>query len=603
MPNDYDALKQMMEASIRKSAFKTSKEMKEVMNALKDVCALREQQVGSNTQQMVTAHERLGKACELYTSTRQNAKTNKGKTRLDLVDAIHSLQQRELGAMRSPKFLRENQGKTWNDVLASQREKTIDITGKELRTVGAGSSTRYVVDMGGDIGFFSEEATLKTKAAAAFAATERITDPVARALATNAAENADNNNPNSPYDELIGYYETAESIAKTSGTDLYDAFSSEFSQSSSRSSWAECSDSGKKEVMNFAQEMKKYETLINTMGKTARIKDGSNISNRNVASTRLAELFGQENLMARSEKLCLNNGGQKIHGVVMARANGLDINSKNPEDIQKFHQPIDFTQPEFQRQITSLEIMDLLAGQVDRHPGNMFYQFGDMKDGVRPITGIQGIDNDAAFGLKTNLNVFTDKVTLNDLSLIDADLKRNLLNMNRDMLDYTFGDLLNKSEIDAMENRLTQLQEHAMNHMTEMQPEDWNKDSAEKLMKGNGYLSNVAGIINQNLVDSMQQSKEQQAEGPKATGPAVEQTEKPKEQQVEHQTPEKHERKELSLNDLEKMVKSEKTNPKWEKRSPTLPFKEGRSLTGQPEIGQHRRTDLMKPSPKSGPSK
>lgn len=296
MPNDYDALKQMMEASIRKSSFKPSKEMKEVMNALKDVCALREQQVGSNAQQMVTAHERLGKACEIYTSTRQNAKTNKGKTRLDLVDAIHSLQQRELDAMRSPKFLRENQEKTWNDVLASQREKTIDITGKELRTVGAGSSTRYVVDMGGDIGFFSEESTLKTERDGVLAAAERITDPAIRAFVKNDAANAVGNSAiKGPYVDITNAYEKVSFDALAAGTigaDLYDDFSREFSALPSGSLWAEYSDTSKKEIFNFAQEISKYATLVDTMHSRAFIKDGSNISNRNVASTRLAELFG-----------------------------------------------------------------------------------------------------------------------------------------------------------------------------------------------------------------------------------------------------------------------------------------------------------------------
>ena len=627
---DYEALKAQVEESINKSRFKPSKQMTEVLDALKDVCALRGEVVDekTNLKPMLEAHKRLGEACDAYTKSRKNAKTDKGKNRLDLVGTIYSLQQQErdgINAMRSPKSRHDNEGKTWNDVLASQRERTLDITGKTLKTVGAGSSTRTVVEMGGDIGFFSEESVQKPLDETFHSLANQISRPKVKALADKVADGCKRNSEN--HNIYLNVYSIAQDY-----TEMKDIDEQMRNMNNLRPFWNEFSEEDKKEFANFTKEIHKADTAYGAMD-SAGIKEGCNISNRNIATTRLAELLGQDNLIAHSEKLCLIDGEHKIHGVVMARAEGIDINSSSPEDKEIFSQPIEYSNPEFQRQITSLEIMDLLSGQVDRHPGNMFYQFGDMVDGKRSLNGIQGIDNDAAFGEITRLDHISDFTSLDHVTMIDTELKRNLLDMNRDVLDYTFGDVLNSQELDAMENRLVQLQKHAMQNMKEMQPEDWNQESAEKLVQTRGYLPYLQGIIAQDNLeaqkniplekenaeksDNKKKPEKRQLEEPETAAhekadvekAPTESSAKPEkssaesEKQMETKKPEKHERKEIPLNDLEDMVKSdrkmenaqkEKEAPKadhqWERRSPSVPLNTGRRLHGELGIGQHHRT-------------
>ena len=52
--------------------------------------------------------------------------------------------------------------------------------------------------------------------------------------------------------------------------------------------------------------------------------------------------------------------------------------------------------PVLQRAMNKLQLLDALCGQVDRHGGNMYVKL----DAQGKVTGVQGIDNDMAFGSK-----------------------------------------------------------------------------------------------------------------------------------------------------------------------------------------------------------
>lgn len=119
-----------------------------------------------------------------------------------------------------------------------------------------------------------------------------------------------------------------------------------------------------------------------------------NMSRRNVATSRMASLLGLEELIAKSQTVDITDEatGRLIRGNLMDQAEGIEY-ANVWEDLINGR-----VTSSFLRDVTNLQVLDVLCGQLDRHGGNMMYK---VENGN--ITGVQGIDNDAAFD--TNVDV------------------------------------------------------------------------------------------------------------------------------------------------------------------------------------------------------
>ncbi len=137
---------------------------------------------------------------------------------------------------------------------------------------------------------------------------------------------------------------------------------------------------------------------------TAEIPDGSRIDSRNSAMSAMADLLGVSHVLARSRPMKLiGKDGSVTEGTFMAAADGLDLRNLSPEaegvNAQAF---IGSTDEEKEligkgmKSIADLQILDYICGNTDRHMGNMLYQI-DPK--TKKFIGVQGIDNDCAWGL------------------------------------------------------------------------------------------------------------------------------------------------------------------------------------------------------------
>ncbi len=133
--------------------------------------------------------------------------------------------------------------------------------------------------------------------------------------------------------------------------------------------------------------------------KYALIPDGEDLSKRNVGMTRVGDLLGMKGLIARAETMSLNVGSETKQGVFMEKAVGEDIShltldssmAKNPEKLS-------MDSASLTRQLSDLQVLDYLCGNIDRHMGNVLYHTEEI-DGKTVVTGITGIDNDMSFGL------------------------------------------------------------------------------------------------------------------------------------------------------------------------------------------------------------
>ena len=147
------------------------------------------------------------------------------------------------------------------------------------------------------------------------------------------------------------------------------------------------------------------------------MKEGEslNLSKRNVATSRLAELLGLGDLVAKSETATLADAdGTSRSGNLMQTARGQEVKSfvvdqfidqytgemAHADNIFTFR-PFeanmdDKVTPEFMQSLISLQVLDNLAAQVDRHAENYF---AEIKDGK--LGRVQGIDNDFSFTSNT----------------------------------------------------------------------------------------------------------------------------------------------------------------------------------------------------------
>ena len=195
----------------------------------------------------------------------------------------------------------------------------------------------------------------------------------------------------------------------------------------------------------------------------AGIESENSLSDRNVASSRMATLLGVPSLIVATNKATLHENGKTIEngkGIVMSQAKGkshYDLQQKAKKSNKRV-----YLNTEAMRQFSCLQLLDTICGQIDRHGGNRFVSYIE-EDGNFIITGIQGIDNDLCFGdlhyihldnKEFQLPVFDKGWSHCTLPFIDKGMVESMRQFTPDNLQYYFGDLLEQKYIDALWDRI-----------------------------------------------------------------------------------------------------------------------------------------------------
>ena len=145
----------------------------------------------------------------------------------------------------------------------------------------------------------------------------------------------------------------------------------------------------------------------NILQNDARLGIEESVSGRNAAMSRMAGLLGISGILAESETVKVKDKktGKIFKGNLMKFAEGKSAYEATEQTGRMVADVTDniekrkklamskFT-PTVQRDLCSLQILDYICGQNDRHRDNYFLNTD--KDGK--YTGVQGIDNDMAFG-------------------------------------------------------------------------------------------------------------------------------------------------------------------------------------------------------------
>lgn len=198
-------------------------------------------------------------------------------------------------------------------------------------------------------------------------------------------------------------------------------------------------------VTKFLDMLMKKAKLYSTSRKNlvkagVKFKEGSsiNISKRNVAASRLANLLGVGELIAQSETVELQGENGSKKGNLMQAAKGKDIDDvtmelyqkaieekRFKENEEKFISPEEMKQlvsAQFMKSLNCLQMLDTLMGQVDRHEANFMVNVENGKLG-----SVQGIDNDLAFG--HDMTFRTKKAALNKSHYTEEDWKEARLKL------------------------------------------------------------------------------------------------------------------------------------------------------------------------------
>lgn len=219
----------------------------------------------------------------------------------------------------------------------------------------------------------------------------------------------------------------------------------------------------------------------------AKIDQQATISTRNVATTRMAKLFGIEDMVAQSRTVMLTHAGKTMRGNVMREATGRTIEDLQQEAREQ-HLEMEYS-PNALRQLMILQLFDALCGQIDRNRSNFLFEYED-KGSRRVLTRLTAIDNDLAFGKLTFQDVRDKNIgqmpLLGDpqnkdrllVPGVDAAFYHQLCALSPQMLEFALGDVLSRNEIRALCERLAgikkMLQDNVANgNVTLLQSDDW----------------------------------------------------------------------------------------------------------------------------------
>lgn len=267
------------------------------------------------------------------------------------------------------------------------------------------------------------------------------------------------------------------------------------------------SEDGKVALSAVSSQLSGTKTTSDTILHHLNLNDGGkvNMTKRNVATSRVAALLGLGHLVAKSETAELYDEatGRTLRGNLMEKAAGASsageflktAKNRAPAAAAGAQKTTSVSASGgFQRDLCSLQVLDVICGQMDRHANNFFVTARENGE----LTGLQGIDNDAAFGRRETVTSSEDgerhdravyDIDSGELVLpyMDRELAARIQQLEPDMLRFALKDLLKDEEIEAAVKRLGHTKA-AVDKTEREQPErlladdQWNDDTAQRLI-------------------------------------------------------------------------------------------------------------------------
>ncbi len=185
----------------------------------------------------------------------------------------------------------------------------------------------------------------------------------------------------------------------------------------------------------------------------------SNLSKRNVATSRMAQLLGLEELVCDSRTCYVKNGKKMVKGNLMEEGKGKPV-----LEISLFTHISNLTySPKAINQLFSLQVFDFICGQIDRHAKNFLGQTHKVNGDI-VVDEIKAIDNDMSFG-KLAYNLLKNGDYYNVRALNKENLKglpiqliNSIMNLKKETVKYLLCDILSSDELIYLWDRIRGVQ-------------------------------------------------------------------------------------------------------------------------------------------------
>ncbi|GEM_PF-6828142 len=182
---------------------------------------------------------------------------------------------------------------------------------------------------------------------------------------------------------------------------------------------------------------------------TGMSKEQANLGSRNIAMYKLDQLLGT-GVIPRTERATF--GGKA--GTVMEFTKGRQLHNVDLKARQQTSAEVDYANAEIQKGLSNLQLLDAIAGQIDRHGGNIIVVTNQRGE----PTGVKGIDNDFAFGALTESDA--DNPIQFDRGFpefIDIDVALKISGITDKQIRETLTGLLTDAEIDKTVERFNKV--------------------------------------------------------------------------------------------------------------------------------------------------
>jgi len=194
---------------------------------------------------------------------------------------------------------------------------------------------------------------------------------------------------------------------------------------------------------------------------TLKIQKGERIDSRNSAMYDVANLLGRPDLIAASMDVKYEHNGKIEEGNFMEFVTGTDLDHMTSDDPYFGINPGDYLSNNVKKDMLDLTIIDYLCLNVDRHGGNMIYQYAKDDKNVTRLTGIKGIDNDSSFGSQNpNFAKHMNRIQpITSTVLVTEEMAQKIKKMTKESLELIMRKYnMNEAAIQAAHKRLATLQ-------------------------------------------------------------------------------------------------------------------------------------------------
>jgi len=213
----------------------------------------------------------------------------------------------------------------------------------------------------------------------------------------------------------------------------------------------------------------------------AKVEQGGNLNLRNNAMYDVAKLLNHPDLICKTVQMSVTDNDAQKQGTFMLNAKGVHGPMvREGVNIGGRRAPVRIL-PACKRDMSRIEVLDYLCGNIDRHRGNFFMDarfVPDANGGHVDVSGLQGIDNDMSFGALSGKENVSRMSSVNHIRIMDKDQADAIQNMKPEAFENVMRGIgLSKEEIAAGLSRLSALQYRIKTSQIELVDglADWNQ--------------------------------------------------------------------------------------------------------------------------------